>query len=96
MPCETNKANKINGYDKWEVEGDARTLIKAKELEQGDEKYYGTVCSEVRKVAKAAVEAAEVKDKAAKEVTAVKKAGKKMKKVFGKNSSHNSSSKGGY
>lgn len=95
MGCEVTKADKINGYDKWDVESDARTLIKAKELENGDKKYYKTLVAEVEKTAKAATEAAALKVQAAKEVTLVKKVGKKLKKIYGGNP-HPKKSKGTY
>ncbi len=76
-------SEKINGYDKWDVESDARTLIKAKELENTDEKYYKTLLTEVEKTAKAATEAAAVKTKAADSIKLEKKVGKKLKKVLG-------------
>lgn len=77
------KSDKINGYDKWDVESDARTLIKAKELENGDQKYYKVIVAEVEKTAEAATEAAAQKAQAAKEVTLVKKVGSKLKKMYG-------------
>lgn len=44
---------KINGFDKWEVESGARTLIEAKEIRKRP-KFYKTVLAEVGKQAKAA------------------------------------------
>ena len=85
MGCDPvcRKSNKINGFDKWDVESDARTLIKAKELENGDSKYYKTLVVEVKKTADAAMEAATQKQLAAKEVQLTKNVGKKMKKLYG-------------
>lgn len=82
MSCSMN-ANKINGYDGYDVREDARTLIKAEEIKISDTKYYNTVLAEVKKIAKAATEAAEAKSAAAKEVALHKKVGKGLKKVFG-------------
>ncbi len=82
-PCEVSKPDKINGYDKWDVESDARTLIKAKELEGGDAKYYKTLIAEVEKTAKAATEAAAIKTRAADDLKLEKKVGGKLKKMYG-------------
>ena len=76
-------SEKIDGYDKWDVESDARTLIKAEELRNGEAKYYKTLLKEVVKTAKAAAEAAKTKSDAAKELALHKKVGKGLKKVFG-------------
>jgi hypothetical protein len=76
-------SEKINGFDKWDVESDARTLIKAKELENTGEKYYKTLLAEVEKTAKAATEAAAVKTKVASQLKLEKKVNKGLKKVFG-------------
>jgi hypothetical protein len=80
--CEM-QPEKINGFDKYDVESDARTLIKAKELENTDKKYYETLIAEVEKTAKAATEAAAVKTKAADSLKLEKKVGKKLKEVMG-------------
>lgn len=88
-------SKKINGFDKWDVESDARTLIKAKELENGDQKYYKTLVTEVKKTADAAMEAAASKQLAAKEVSLLKKVSGKMKKMYS-GGSHNSSHKSSY
>ena len=82
MGCSIS-SDKINGYDKYDVQDDARTLIKAEEIKASDTKYYNTVLAEVKKTAKAATEAAEAKSAAAKEIALHKKVGKGLKKVFG-------------
>lgn len=76
-------SEKVKGFDKWDVESDARTLIKAKELESGDSKYYKVLLAEVEKTAKAATEAAAVKTKAAASLKLEKKVSKNLKKTFG-------------
>ena len=83
MSCDvTSSKNKIGGYDKWDVESDARTLIKAEELKQGDSKYLKVIMGEVKKTAKAAVEAAEKKDAAAKKLDREKHVDAKLKTAF--------------
>lgn len=48
---------RINGFDKWEVEGAARTLIEAKEIE-GRPKFFVAVKKELVRQVKAAQAAA--------------------------------------
>lgn len=63
---------KINGFDKWEVESGARTLIEAKEIIKRP-KFYKTVLKEVDRQIKAAQEVAiEARTK------------KRLKQTFGK------------
>lgn len=88
-------SEKIGGYDKWDVQNDASTLINAEEIKKKGDKYYKVVMSEVQKKADAATAAASKKQEAADTLKLEKKVGEGMKKVF-KNSSHNSHSKGGY
>jgi hypothetical protein len=78
-----DKDNKIGGFDKWKVRDAANTCIEAKEIEGGDAKFYAVVLKEVEKKAKAAMEAAETKGKAAAELKLEKKVGGKLKEVFG-------------
>ncbi len=80
----SNKPDKIGGFDKYDVEDAARTMIKAKEYENGDSKFYAVVLKEVEKTAKAATEAAEQKNKAAKELKLTKKVGGKLNSMYGK------------
>ena len=89
---------KIDGFDKYEVTSAASDMIRSKEIEQGDPKFYKTVMAQVKKTADAAMATAKKKDAAAKEIVLHKKVSKKMKEVFGEKShnSHNSSHKGGY
>jgi hypothetical protein len=52
-------SSKINGFDKWEVEEAARTLIKAQQIPNDKRKgFYNTVKIEVKKQADAAQKAA--------------------------------------
>ncbi len=49
---------KINGFDKWDIESDARTLIDAEKIKMDKRKnYLSTVLGEVNKQTKAAEEA---------------------------------------
>ena len=58
MACGT-KSNKINGFDKWDIESAADTLIKAESIRDDKRKgFYETVSKEVVIKAKAADEAA--------------------------------------
>lgn len=77
------KSDKIGGFDKWKVRDSADTLIEAKEIENGDTKFYGVVLKEVKKIADAAMEAAAEKQRAAKDIALAKKVEKKMKKIYG-------------
>lgn len=57
---------KINGFDKWEVESSARTLMDAEKIKAGDPKFYTVVKKECDKIAAAAQRAALEKRVAAK------------------------------
>ena len=74
--------DKINGFGKYEVEEAARSMIRSEEIKQGDPKFYGTVMTEVKKTADAAMAAAKKKDSAAKELVLHKKVSKKMKRCL--------------
>lgn len=94
MSCNSEK---IEGYDKWDVQNDASTLINAEEIKNKDKKYFAVVMKEVDKKAKASAEAALVKQEAAASLKLEKKVSKGLKKVFKKKGNpHNSDSKGGY
>jgi hypothetical protein len=82
--CVVSSGNKIEGLDKWDVESNARTLIDAKKIENGDKKMYTVVLKEVKKQADAAMEAAAQKNLAAEEISLLAKTKKRMGKVFGK------------
>ncbi len=70
MGCiETSK--KIGGFDKWEVESAARTLIEAQEI-KAKPKFLKVVIKEVEKQAEAARRAALEKKVAAKLIKAFK------------------------
>jgi len=57
MPC-TDESRKINGFDKYDIEGDARTLISAEKIKMDKRKnYLTTVMNEVGKQEKAAEDA---------------------------------------
>jgi hypothetical protein len=84
MGCGIGKEDKIDGFDKWDIEDAARTLISAKKIENEGGKKYAAILKEVKKQADAAMEAAAQKDLAAKEISLVAKTKKKMAKVFGK------------
>ena len=73
---------KVAGYDHYEIEAGARTLIEAQEIKKKP-KFYAAVKKELVKQAKAANAAA-----------LEAKVGKKLKETFG--SSHSSHKKGGY
>ena len=88
--------DKIDGFDKYEVENAATRMIQSKEIEQGDPKFYKTVMAQVKKTADAAMATAKKKDAAAKEIVLHKKVGSKLKEVFGKKSHSSHNSKGGY
>jgi len=65
---------KINGFNKWDIESAARTLIDAEKIKADARKgYLKTVMAEVGKQAKAADEAA-----------LAAKTAKNLSKVFGK------------
>ncbi len=71
MSCiETSK--KIGGFDKWEVEDAARTLIEAQEIKMKP-KFYAVVIKEVEKQAAAAQRAAMEKKVAVKLIKLQKK-----------------------
>ena len=62
--------DKINGFDKWDIESAADTLIKAETIRNDKRKgYYGTVQKAVVKKAKDADQAAAVANKVAKDGT---------------------------
>lgn len=82
--------DKIGGFDKYDVEDSVRTLIRAEEIKNNDEKFYAVVLKEVEKTAKAAAEAAAQKQVAAAEVKLRGRVGKKLKEIYGKGSSHKS------
>ncbi len=84
MGCAIDKPNKIEGYDRYDIENGARTLMDAKRIENEDPKKYAVICKEVKKQADAAMEVAAEKQLAANEVVATKKAGKRLKKLYGK------------
>lgn len=65
-------SDKIDGFDKWEVESGARTLIEAQEIQKRP-KFYTAVKKELVKQAKAAQAAA-----------LEAKVGKKLKNTFKK------------
>jgi hypothetical protein len=77
------RADKIRGFDSWEVRNKADTLIEAEEIKNGDPKFYKAVLGEVQKKADAAQEAAKKKQTAADGLKLEKKVGKGLKKVFG-------------
>ena len=83
MSCCIGGSDKIGGFDSYKVKSAADTCIEAKEIENGDQKFYKVVLAEVQKKAKAAEEAARSKVEAADMMKLEKKVGKKMKKVFG-------------
>ena len=57
MPC-TDESRKINGFDKYDIESDARTLISAEKIKMDKRKnYLTTVMNEVGKQEKAAEDA---------------------------------------
>lgn len=64
MTC-IDKPKKIGGFDKWEVEDAARTLIEAQEI-KAKPKFFKVVIVEVQKQAEAAKRAALEKQVAAK------------------------------
>ena len=80
MACTTEK--KIDGFDKWEVEGAASTLIEAKEITKRP-KFYKTVLKEVDK-----------QIKAAQAVALEAKVGKQLKKTYGNPRPHKNKKKG--
>lgn len=60
--------NKINGFDKWEIESAADSLIKAETIRNDKRKgYYDTVQKEVVRKAEDADQAAAVANKVAKQ-----------------------------
>ena len=60
------KSDKINGFDRWDIQSDADTLIKAESIKNDKRKgYYNTVMKEVVKKAKDADDAAATAHKAA-------------------------------
>ena len=71
-PCEPEK---IDGYEKYEIESAADTLIRAQEL-QKDAKLYKLACAKLQERADAA-------NAAVTEANIEKKAAKNLKKVFG-------------
>ncbi len=81
MTC--GDSEKIGGFDSYKVRSAADTCIEAKEIENGDPKFYKVVLVEVQKKAKAAEEAARSKVEAADMMKLEKKTGERMKKVYG-------------
>jgi len=71
MTC-IEKSKKIGGFDKWEVESSARTLMDAEKIKAGDPKFYTVVKKECDKIAEAAKRAALEKQVAAKLIKAYK------------------------
>ena len=61
-----DRPKKIGGFDKWEVESSARTLMDAEKIKAGDPKFLGVVQKECGKIAAAAERAALEKKTAAK------------------------------
>jgi hypothetical protein len=64
MPID--KPKRIGGFDKWEVESAARTLMEAEKIKNGDPKFLKVVQKECDKIAEAAQQAALEKKTAAK------------------------------
>lgn len=60
------KSKTIGGFDKWEVENAARTLMDAEKIKAGDPKFFKVVQGECDKIAAAAQRAAMEKKVAAK------------------------------
>ncbi|MBW8002551.1 MAG: hypothetical protein FVQ80_11095 [Planctomycetes bacterium] len=81
--CSIDGSNKIGGYDSYKVRNAADTCIEAKEIENGDQKFYKVALVEVQKKAKAAEEAARSKMEAADMMKLEKKTEKRMKKIYG-------------
>ncbi len=84
MGCGIDKSDKIEGYDRYDIENGARILMEAKRIENEDPKKYTVICKEVKKQADAAMEVAAEKALAASEIETTKKAGKGLKKLYGK------------
>lgn len=95
MGCCVGDSDKIGGFDSYKVKNAADTCIEAKEIENGDPKFYKVVLAEVQKKAKAAEEAARSKTEAADMLKLHEKVGKGLKKVFKKKGNPHSK-KGGY
>lgn len=74
---ETNKSEKIDGFDKWDVEQWARTLKDAEEL-RSDEKKLTAATKQLKK------EQEEIVDTVKSLKKAERNAKKNLKKVFGK------------
>lgn len=66
------ESKKIGGFDKWEVESSARTLMDAEKIKAGDPKFYAVVKKECSRIAEAAKRAALEKQVAAKLIKAYK------------------------
>lgn len=77
MTCIDKESKKIGGFDKWEVESAARTLIEAQEI-KAKPKFFAVVQAECDRQAEAALKAANEKKVAATEI----KVAAKLKKVF--------------
>ena len=60
-----DRPKKIGGFDKWEVESSARTLMDAEKIKAGDPKFFKVVQGECDKIAIAAQRAALEKKTAA-------------------------------
>jgi len=82
--CIEVSRNKVGGFDKWDVEEAARTLIKSEEIRGGDAKFLKVVCIEVDKQAEAAMAAAKKKKGASDTLKAESNAGKRLGKIYGK------------
>jgi len=67
------KSKKIGGFDKYEVESSARTLMDAEKIKAGDPKFYSVVKKECDRIADAAQRAAMEKKTAAKLIQLKKK-----------------------
>lgn len=95
MGCSVDKSDKIGGYDRWDVQSDADTLIRAEEIKKKGDKYYKVVMGEVQKKADAATLAAGKKQEAVDQLKLEKKVGEGLKKVFKKKGNPHPK-KGGY
>lgn len=72
-------SNKINGFDRYDIEGSARTLIDAEKIRNDKRKgFYSTVLKELAKQVKAAQEAA-----------LVAKTTERLARTYGKNEKTN-------
>jgi len=70
MASTIDKPNKINGFDRWDIESAADSLIKAESIRNDKRKgFYATVMKEVDKKAKDADDAAVTAHKAVRKVS---------------------------